>query len=79
MKFHFAIAVGALAYIAKQFAGGNLVARDTAAAEKQLAETNARLVALVNTVAEVCRDSARREDILVDELRARGAARRGSA
>ena len=69
------IAVGALAYIAKQFAGGNLVARDTAAAEAQLARTNAQLVDLIADVTKVVRESARREDILVDELRARGRTR----
>lgn len=55
------LAVGALAYIAKLFAQGKLVARDSAEAEKKLAETNAELVDIIKT-------SAIREDRLFDML-----------
>lgn len=55
------LAVGALAYIAKLFAQGKLVARDSAEAEKKLAETNAELV-------DIIKASTLREDRLFDVL-----------
>ena len=55
------VAVSALAYIAKLFAQGKLVSRDSAEAEKKLAETNAALVQIV-------KDGSQREDRLFNLL-----------
>jgi hypothetical protein len=55
------IAVTALAYIAKLFAQGQLVARDSAEAEKKLAEANADLV-------EIVKAAQLREDRLFEML-----------
>lgn len=55
------IAVGTLAYIAKLFAQGSLVARDSAEAEKKLADNSIALV-------DALKDSHLREDRLYDLL-----------
>jgi heme A synthase len=59
-----AIAVAALAYIARQFASGNLVAKDTAATERRLTELTEQNKIIADA-------SMRREEILMTMLMSR--------
>lgn len=56
---------GALVWVVKQIAGGNLVHRDPAAAE-------AKLLAIAERLAKVAEDSVKRESTLTSMLVARG-------
>ena len=61
------IAVGALAFIARQFAAGRLIARDTAEHIKNLEEINAKMLVLIEDLKAVVERSERREEQLFEK------------